>query len=254
MELGLNGKKVIMNGGSGGLGIETLMTFAAEGCDIAFCSSSEERVTKAATAIDAAGTGKVHGAVVNIAEDPESYAAWLEKAAEDLGGCDIFIHTASASGLGATADWDVCLNVDIKSAVKGVELLTPSLEASSCGSILLMASTAGVEKFFVPQAYNAMKAAMLTYSSQLSQALAPQGIRVNCVSPGPIEFPGGNWANIKEGNRDFYDATVAQMPLGRFGTPQDVAKSVVFLASPASPYTTGTNLVVDGGYTKRVQF
>ena len=95
---------------------------------------------------------------------------------------------------------------------------------------------------------------MLTYSSQLSQALAPQGIRVNCVSPGPIEFPGGNWANIKEGNRDFYDATVAQMPLGRFGTPQDVAKSVVFLASPASPYTTGTNLVVDGGYTKRVQF
>ena len=254
MDLNLTGKKVIMNGGSGGLGIETLTTFAEEGCDIAFCSSSEERVTSATATIDAAGAGKVHGSVVNIAEDPEGYAAWLEKAAADLGGCDIFIHTASASGLGATADWDVCLNVDIKSAVKGVEVLTPFLEGSDSGSILLMASTAGVETFFVPQAYNAIKAAMLTYSSQLSQAVAPQGIRVNCVSPGPIEFPGGNWENIKNANRDFYDATVAQMPLGRFGTPQDIAKSVVFLASPASPYTTGTNLVIDGGYTKRVQF
>ncbi len=254
MDLGLNGKKVIMNGGSGGLGIETLTTFAAEGCDIAFCSSNEERVGKASTVIDSAGSGQVYGSVVNIAEDPEAYAAWLENAVEQLGGCDIFVHTASASGLGATADWDVCLNVDVKSAVKGVEVLTPSLEASGAGSIVLMASTAGVEKFFVPQAYNAMKAAMLTYSSQLGQSLAAQGIRVNCVSPGPIEFAGGNWENIKNGNRDFYDATVAQMPLGRLGTPQDVANSVVFLASPASPYTTGTNLVVDGGYTKRVQF
>lgn len=254
MDLGLSGKKVIMNGGSGGLGIETLKQFAAEGCDIAFCSSSEERVTSATADIDAAGSGSVHGSVVNIAEDAEGYAAWLETAAEQLGGCDIFVHTASASGLGATADWDVCLNVDIKSAVKAVEVLTPSLEASDSGSILFMASTAGVEKFFVAQAYNALKAAMLTYSSQLGQALAPQGIRVNCVSPGPIEFPGGNWANIKDGNADFYNATLAQMPLGRFGTPQDIAKSVVFLSSPASPYTTGTNLVIDGGYTKRVQF
>ena len=80
MDLGLTGKKVIMNGGSGGLGIETLMTFAAEGCDIAFCSSSEERVNKASAAIDAAGSGKVHGSVVNIAEDAEGYAAWLEAA------------------------------------------------------------------------------------------------------------------------------------------------------------------------------
>ena len=254
MDLGLTGKKVIMNGGSGGLGIETLTTFAAEGCDIAFCSSSAERVTAASATIDAAGTGKVHGSTVNIAEDPEGYAAWLTKAVEELGGCDIFVHTASASGLGATADWDVCLNVDIKSAVKAVEVLTPSLEASESGSILFMASTAGVEKFFVAQAYNALKAAMLTYSSQLGQALAPQGIRVNCVSPGPIEFPGGNWETIKNGNPDFYNGTVAQMPLGRFGTPQDIAKSVVFLSSPASPYTTGTNLVIDGGYTKRVQF
>ena len=84
MDLGLSGKKVIMNGGSGGLGIETLTTFAGEGCDVAFCSSSEERVTSATAAIDAAGPGKVHGTVVNIAEDPEGYAAWLESAKAEL--------------------------------------------------------------------------------------------------------------------------------------------------------------------------
>ena len=117
-----------------------------------------------------------------------------------------------------------------------------------------MVTTAAVEKFFVPQAYNALKASLLTYGSQLAQALGPQGIRVNMVSPGPIEFPGGNWENIKTGNPDFYAATEANMALGRFGNAEDVARTVVFLASPASSYTTGTNVVVDGGYTKRVQF
>ena len=117
-----------------------------------------------------------------------------------------------------------------------------------------MSSTAAVETFFSPQAFNALKAALITYGSQLSQSLAPKGIRVNTVSPGPIEYPTGNWAAIKANMADFYNATVAQMPMGRLGAPDEVAKAVVFLASSASSYTTGTNLIVDGGYTKRVQF
>jgi NAD(P)-dependent dehydrogenase (short-subunit alcohol dehydrogenase family) len=74
------------------------------------------------------------------------------------------------------------------------------------------------------------------------------------ISPGPIVFPGGNWSKVKEAKPDFYDMTEAQMVLGRFGTPDDVAKTVVFISSPASNYTTGTNVIIDGGYTKRVQF
>ena len=117
-----------------------------------------------------------------------------------------------------------------------------------------MSSTAAFETFIQPQAFNALKAALLTYGKQLSQAWGPKGIRVNMVSPGPIFFPGGNWSKIKAGMPDFYNATEAQMALGRFGVAEEVAKTVVFLASPASSYTTGTNVVIDGGYTKRVQF
>ena len=254
MDLGLSGKKVIMNGGSHGLGLASLKTYAAEGCDIAFFSSNAERVAAASEAIDAAGSGKVFGAELDMTENPEGYQAWLAKAVEDLGGCDIFVHTASASGQGATGDWDRCLDLDIKGATIAVEALTPALAESDGGSIIFMSSTAAVETFVAPQAFNAIKAAMITYGSQLGQALAPQGIRVNCVSPGPIEYPSGNWEAIKANMRPFYDGTVAQMPMGRLGEPQEVANSVVFLSSPASPYTTGANLIIDGGYTKRVQF
>lgn len=254
MDLGLKGKKVIMNGGSHGLGLASLKTYAAEGCDIAFFSSNAERVAAAEAAIDAAGPGKVFGTELDMTGNPDGYVAWLEKAVQDLGGCDIFIHTASASGQGATGDWDRCLDLDIKGATMAVDTLTPALAASWCGSIVFMSSTAAVETFVAPQAFNAIKAALITYASQLSQALAPQGIRVNCVSPGPIEYPTGNWEAIKANMEEFYNGVVAQMPMGRLGEPQEVANSVVFLSSPASPYTTGVNLIIDGGYTKRVQF
>ncbi|MGB2287164.1 MAG: SDR family NAD(P)-dependent oxidoreductase [Porticoccaceae bacterium] len=254
MDLGLKGKKVIMNGGSHGLGLASLKTYAAEGCDIAFFSSNAERVAAAEAAIDAAGSGKVFGTELDMTGNPDGYVAWLEKAVQDLGGCDIFIHTASASGQGATGDWDRCLDLDIKGATMAVDTLTPALAASGCGSIVFMSSTAAVETFVAPQAFNAIKAALITYASQLSQALAPQGIRVNCVSPGPIEYPTGNWEAIKANMEEFYNGVVAQMPMGRLGEPQEVANSVVFLSSPASPYTTGVNLIIDGGYTKRVQF
>jgi 3-oxoacyl-[acyl-carrier protein] reductase len=253
MDLGLKGKKVIMNGGSHGIGLETLKLFAAEGCDVAFFSRDEGRVSAAAAEIGKAGN-KVHADVLDMTDNADGYLAWLNKALGALGGCDIFVHTASSSGQGATQDWQRGLDLDIMGGVRGVEVLTPALEKSGVGSIILMSSTAAVETFFSPQAFNALKAALITYGSQLSQSLAGKGIRVNTVSPGPIEYPTGNWDAIKSGMPDFYKATVGQMPMGRLGAPDEVARSIVFLASPASSYTTGSNLIIDGGYTKRVQF
>ncbi len=253
MDLGLKGKKIIMNGGSHGIGLETLKLFAAEGCDVAFFSRDEARVKAAAAEIGKAGH-KVQADVLDMTDNAEGYVAWLNQALDALGGCDIFIHTASSSGQGATQDWQRGLDLDILGGVRAVEVLTPALEKSGSGSIILMSSTAAVENFFSPQAFNALKAALITYGSQLSQALAGKGIRVNTVSPGPIEYKTGNWDAIKSGMPDFYNATVAQMPMGRLGAPEEIARSVVFLASPASSYTTGSNLIIDGGYTKRVQF
>lgn len=252
MDLGLRGKKVILSGGSRGIGRASLELFADEGSDIAFFSRNPDQVEETRASLAARG-GKVHAEALDFTS-VEVYRDFLKRALDALGGCDIFIHNVSSSGAGATGDWEKTFLLDIRGAVEGVDALTPALEASGAGSIIFMSSTAAVETFLVPQAFNALKAALITYAKQLSQALGPKGIRVNVVTPGPIKYPGGNWSMIETAMPDFYKATLAGFALGRFGTPEDVAKAVVFLASPASSYTTGTNLVIDGGYTKRVQF
>ena len=252
MDLGLKGKKVILTGGSRGIGRAALELFAAEGCDIAFFSRNAEQVAATVASLSSHG-GKIIGEAFDLS-DLAAYPAWLTSAADRLGGCDIFVPGASASGSGATNDWNACFNADIKGTVLGCETLEPYLAKSGAGSIVIMSSTAAIETFIIPQAFNALKGALLVYAKQLGQALGPKGIRVNAVSPGPIAFPGGNWEAIKAGAPELYNATEAQFALGRWGGPDEVAKTIVFLASPASSYTTGTNVVIDGGYTKRVQF
>jgi len=252
MDLGLKGKKVILTGGSRGLGRAALEHFAKEGADVAFFSRNEKQVKTAENELKAHG-GKVFAEAFEVS-DMDAYSAWLTKAADELGGCDIFVHNMSSSGAGGSGDWDMTYNLDIKGAVTSIETLTPYLEKSGEGSVIFMSSTAAVETFIRPQAFNALKAALITYGKQLSQSLGPKGIRVNMVSPGPISYPGGNWSKVKEAKPEFYDSQAEIMALGRFGTPDEIAKTVVFLASSASSYTTGTNIIIDGGYTKRVQF
>jgi NAD(P)-dependent dehydrogenase (short-subunit alcohol dehydrogenase family) len=252
MDLGLKSKKVIINGGSRGIGKATLELFASEGCDIAFFSRNQERVDATVAELKVHG-GKVIGAAFDMG-DLDAYTAWLKSAAEELGGCDIFIHNASSSGAQGTTDWDLTFKLDMKGAVLGCETLEPWLEKSGQGSVILMSSTAAFETFIYPQAFNAIKAAIITYAKQLSQLWAAKGIRVNCVSPGPTEYVGGNWEMIKGAMPELYGQHKGMCPTGRFGTVEEVARSIVFLSSPASSYTTGINLVVDGGYTKRVQF
>lgn len=253
MDLQLAGKKVILTGGSRGLGFAALEKFVAEGADVAFCARDKAKVDEAAKKLGAHGT-KVHGSSLD-ASDQEAYVGWLNSAVEQLGGCDVFIHNMSASGTqGGTVDWQLNYNLDIMGAVGAVETLTPHLEKSGHGSIVFMGSTAALETFVAPMAFNACKAALLTFSGQLSQALGPQGIRVNTICPGPTEFEGGNWETIKSAMPEMYEQTVASIPMGRLGAADDVANTMVFLASPAAAYTTGTNIVIDGGFTKRVQF
>jgi 3-oxoacyl-[acyl-carrier protein] reductase len=252
MDLGLKGKKVILTGGSRGIGRAALEIFCAEGCDVAFFSRNQEQVSATVAALSKHG-GKVHGSTFDM-NHVEGYRDWLTKAAKMLGGCDIFVPGASSSGSQLTGDWQKSFEFDLMGTVNGCEALQPFLEESGSAAVVIMSSTAAVETFIVPQAFNAIKAALLTYSKQLSQAWGPKGIRVNAVTPGPVSFPTGNWETIKTAMPDFYNATASQFALGRFGAPDDVARGIVFLASPASGYTTGTNLVIDGGYTKRVQF
>ena len=99
-----------------------------------------------------------------------------------------------------------------------------------------------------------MKGALIQYAGALAQDVGEKGIRVNAISPGPIYIEGGSWAFIKEKMTQLYDQTVANIPLGRLGSAQEVAVQVALLASPLGAFTTATNIVIDGGFTKRIQF
>ncbi|MEP1469474.1 MAG: SDR family NAD(P)-dependent oxidoreductase [Halieaceae bacterium] len=252
MDLGLSGKKALITGATRGIGRAIANLLADEGADLAICSRNQEEVDSAIADLSAKGV-KVTGAVVDVA-DRESYQAWIASAGEEMGGIDIFVPNVSAGGGDMSEQgWLNNFNVDLLGTTRGIEAAMPFLEKSAAASVVVISSTAGVETFMGPAPYNAIKGALIVHAKQLSQALAPNGIRVNTVSPGPIYFEGGAWEFIKGNMNELYEATLADIPQGHMGSPEEIANTVAFLASPAASLITGVNLVADGGFTKRVQ-
>ncbi len=252
MDLGLKGRKAIITGGSRGLGRAAAETLAAEGCDIAICSRGAEGVETAKKSLEAKGV-KVFGQAVDVG-DKDALEGFIAAAIADLGGLDILVSNPSGGNGVDESAWKANFEVDLMGAVRSVNASVAALSESDSGSVIFISSTAAVETFMGPTSYNAIKAGLITHANGLSQALAGKGIRVNTVSPGPIMVEGGSWDMIKTHNEAMYNATVAQIPAGRLGTDQEVADAIAFLASPRSGFTTGVNLVIDGGFTKRVNF
>ncbi len=171
-----------------------------------------------------------------------------------MGGLDILVSNPSGGNGSDEAAWRANFEVDVLGSVRSVEAALPALSASGAASVLFIGTTAAVETFIGPTSYNAMKAALVTHANGLSQTLGSQGIRVNTVSPGPIFVEGGAWDRIKQGRPEMYEEAQKGHPGGQMGEAQDVANAAVFLASPAAKHITGVNLIVDGGFTKRVNF
>lgn len=252
MDLGLDGKKALVTAASRGIGLAIAQELADHGADVAICARSEGGLESARKDLEGRGVS-VFTRALDVG-DGDALRAFVTAAGEALGGLDVAVCNASAgSGQGDDA-WQANFDVDVLGSARVVEAALPLLSASEAGSIVFIGSTAALEYLGVPQPYNAMKAALVTHACDLSQQLAPSGIRVNVVSPGPILFEGGNWEMIKNAMPAIYERTLAQCAIGRMGTPEEVARAVVFLASPAASLITGANLVVDGGFTKRTAF
>lgn len=251
MDLKLSGTRVLVTGGTRGIGRAIVEGFLDEGAKVAFCARNPGEVTATQQTLSERGT--VTGATVDVG-DGEALAAWVEQSADSLGGLDVVVANVSALAIPDTEEnWQASLNVDLMHTVRLVRAAIPHLQRSNAASIIAVSSVSGRESDFASGPYGTAKTAIIGYIHGLAMQLASQGIRANTVSPGNTYFEGGVWASIETGDPDLFKTAMELNPSGHMGTPAEVAGPVVFLASPLASRISGTNLVVDGALTRGIQ-
>ena len=255
MDLELNGRKVLISAGHKGLGSFFARRFLSEGAQVAICCRRDDDLVAALE--EYAALGVATGSICDMS-DPDQVAAWVHRSAEELGGIDVCVGNASASGQhGEGPDpWRRSFNTDILGSATFYETAKPYLLQSDAAAIVHIATITAIEHHDVPitPSYGAVKAATIRMVAQLAQTWGAEGIRANSVSPGPILVEGHRWDDIRTRHPEIYERDVAMHPAGRMGTGDEVADVVAFLASARASWISGANVVVDGGYTKGVHF
>jgi len=253
MDLGLKGKSVLVTGGSKGIGLAVAELFADEGANVAICARNADEVGKVVKALAVKGV-KAWGKAIDVA-DPAALKAWVEGAAAEFGGIDTIVCNVSALAVGDTPEtWEKSFRTDMMHTVNSVAAAKSYLERSKSASIIIISSVSGIEVDFAAGSYGAIKAALIHFAKGVAREAAPRHLRCNVVSPGTVYFKGGVWGVTEERAPDFFKMMIARNPTGRMGSPEEIAAATVFLASPLSAFTTGINMVVDGGITQRANF
>jgi 3-oxoacyl-[acyl-carrier protein] reductase len=251
MDLQLSDTRVLVTGGTRGIGRAIVEAFLDEGADVAFCARNRDEVTATQEKLRSRGT--VAGTAVDVG-DGEALARWVERSAESFGGLDVVVANVSALAIPDTEEnWQASLNVDLLHTVRLVRAALPHLERSTAASIIAISSVSGRESDFASGPYGTAKTAIIGYIHGVAMQLADRGIRANTVSPGNTYFEGGVWQSIETGDPELFETAVGLNPTGHMGTPEEVAAPVVFLASPLARRISGTNLVVDGALTRGIQ-
>lgn len=253
MDLRLKGKRALITGGSKGIGRAIAAGLAAEGCDIALCARDAKSVALAVDDLRAMGINAV-GASLDVGERA-ALEAFIKDAAGQLGGLDILVCNASAFAEGSgEAAFRAAFEIDLLHTRNACEAALPWLERSGAGAIIAISSISGSEDYgYDSVSYGTMKAALFFYVKSLARHVAAKGIRANVLSPGTTLFEGGFWDRVRINDPKGFEANVAANPMGRMARPEEIADAAVFLASPRASFISGTNLVVDGTLTMRVQ-
>ena len=242
----LQGKVAVITGAARGIGKAIAIKFANEGADIAFTDLAIDDNAKATEAEIAALGVKVKGYASNAAnfEDTHNVVAEIVK---DFGRIDILVNNAGITRDGlmmrmSEAQWDMVINVNLKSAFNFIHAVSPVMMKQKSGSIINMSSVVGVSGNAGQCNYSASKAGMIGLAKSIAKELGSRGIRANCIAPGFIitDMTGALSDEVKE-------AWAKQIPLRRGGTPEDVANVCTFLASDLSSYVTGQVIHCCGG-------
>lgn len=255
MDLGLKGAKAVISGGSQGIGLAVAKALLGEGASVQIAARNKDTLESAVTELRASGDAS--GQVCDVA-DYDATVAWMRSAASAMGGLDIVVHNATASGQPDTGpeSWRQNFEVDVLGMVGMSEGALPFLEQSERAAMIQIASITGIEHHDVPisPSYGAMKAASIRHMAQRALQWGEKGIRANTVAPGPIYIDGGAWNNIKDNMTPLYERDRDQHPTKRMGTAEEVARVVTFLASPAASWVNGSTVRVDGAFCRGVDF
>lgn len=250
VDLGLHGVRVVVTGGSRGIGLGIAHALAREGAALGLIARDPDGLAEAAASLQ-----QHERPVVTVAADVTDFAALgaaVDRVAEQLGGLDRVVANAGGTVGGNLLDSDpadfvatFALNAGHAAAV--TKAAVPYLREAAGAAVVFVASVSGMRP--APRtAYAAAKAGEIHLARTLAQELAPLAIRVNAISPGSILFEGGSWGRFRQDNPDDFDRFVREeFPAGRLGRPEEVADVVAFMLSERASWMTGANVVVDGG-------
>jgi NAD(P)-dependent dehydrogenase (short-subunit alcohol dehydrogenase family) len=247
MDLGLEDARVLVSGGSYGIGREIVRVFLAEGARVAVAARGQERLD--ALCAELAAGDRLVPLAADVGDATQADAL-VGRAIAALGGLDVVVANATASREGRSEeDYQASFAVDLMQAVRLVEavrLRQPGVPLS----VVCTSSVSGKSGDAPEHAYGAMKAALLAFTKNAAVAFGPEGMRVNAVAPGAILFNGGWWDGVRSRDPGAFERTLATIPRGQMGAPEEVADVICFLASPRAAHVNGATVLVDGGEYK----